>query len=305
MEKYIIFNPEGGLGKIIASTAVIKFIQQKYPEHKIVVVTPWPEVYANNPRIYRYFRSGNVPYFYRDYIQNKETIILKSEPYFHSGHLHNQMHIVHSWCELHGLPFDGTIEPELYFTPVERDFFNNDLDNGKPVFLLQTGSGSFKENRVYSWERDIPPSQAQALVNHYAPNYNVIHICAENSYQLQNVTRISDVPNKRLLLSMLLKSQKRLFVNSCFQHAAAALKMPSTVCWITTSPDVYGYKMHDNFFPKPEYLEQMKDPGVDHFIQNYDLSGHEHDYPFRDYELFDLQKIVSSLDKVDQTQNYI
>ena len=297
MKKYIIFNPEGGLGKIIASTAVIKFIQKAYPEHKIIVLTSWPEVYVNNPRIERVYRSGNTPYFYRDYIEGKDTIILKSEPYFHTGHLHNQLHIVQSWCELHGLPFDGSIEPELYFTPVERDFFNTDLNSGKPVFLLQTGSGMFKDNKVYSWERDIPPPQAQALVNEFANYYNVLHICSENSYQLENVTRISDVPNKRVLLSLLFKSQKRLLINSCFQHAAAALNMPSTVCWITTSPKVYGYDMHDNFFPKEDYLAQIKSGGIDNILQSYDLSGHEHEFPFKDYQLFDLEAIYKSLTK--------
>lgn len=297
MEKYVIFNPEGGLGKIIASTAVIKFIQQKYPERKIIVLTPWPEVFLNNPRIERVYRTGNVPYFYRDYIEGKDTIILKSEPYFHTGHLHNQLHIVHSWCELHGLPFDGSIKPELYFTRPEIDFFNTDLNSGKPVFLLQTGSGMFKDNKVYSWERDIPPPQAQALVNEFSNDYNILHICSENSYQLKNVTRISDVPNKRVLLSLLFKSQKRLMINSCFQHAAAALNMPSTVCWITTSPKVYGYDMHDNFFPKEDYLEQIKSAGIDNVLQSYNLSGHEHEFPFKDYQLFDLEQIYKSLTK--------
>ena len=60
-DNYVIFNPEGGLGKIIASTAIIKYIQQKYTEHKIVVITPWPEIYLNNPRVYRVYKSGNTP----------------------------------------------------------------------------------------------------------------------------------------------------------------------------------------------------------------------------------------------------
>jgi hypothetical protein len=29
-DNYIIFNPEGGLGKIIASTAVVRAIKQQY-----------------------------------------------------------------------------------------------------------------------------------------------------------------------------------------------------------------------------------------------------------------------------------
>ena len=86
-DNFVIFNPEGGLGKIIASTAVIKYIQKKYPEHKVIVLTPWPEVFLNNKRIHRVFRSGNTPYFYKDYLEGRDSIVLKGEPYmFYSTH---------------------------------------------------------------------------------------------------------------------------------------------------------------------------------------------------------------------------
>jgi hypothetical protein len=301
MKKYVIFNPEGGIGKIIASTGVIKFIQQKYPEHKIIVVTPWPEVYLNNPRVHRVFRPSNAPYFYKDYIEGKETIILKGEPYYHTEHLQNQQHVIQSWCNLHGLPFDGSIKPELYFTRVEQDFYNSNTLGDKPFLLLQTGSGSYKDNKQYSWERDIPPTQAQALVNELSKDYEVLHFCTENSYQLSNVNRISEVPNKRVFLSFILKTQKRLLINSCFQHAAAALNLKSTVCWITTSPKVFGYDMHDNIFPVEEKMRQYNGAGIDNFLFSYDLQGHEYEFPFSDYQIFNLQEVYDSLTQNEAT----
>ena len=103
-DNYVIFNPEGGLGKIIASTAVVRNIKAQYPEHKIVVITPWPEVYLNNPNVYRVLRSGNTPYFYKDYLQGRESIVLKGEPYFNTSHLYGKQHLIKSWCELFNLP---------------------------------------------------------------------------------------------------------------------------------------------------------------------------------------------------------
>ena len=38
-EKFAIFNPEGGLGKIIASTAIAKAINEKYPENQNLKIT--------------------------------------------------------------------------------------------------------------------------------------------------------------------------------------------------------------------------------------------------------------------------
>ena len=100
-DNYVIFNPEGGLGKIISSTAVIKSIKEKYPDHKIVVLTPWPEVYLNNPRIHRVYKSGITPYFYRDYLEGRDSIVLRGEPYFNTNHLYGRNHLIQSWCELH------------------------------------------------------------------------------------------------------------------------------------------------------------------------------------------------------------
>jgi hypothetical protein len=51
---------------------------------------------------------------------------------------------------------------------------------------------------------------------------------------------------------ILLKSEKRLLIDSCLQHAAAAFNLPSTVCWVGTSPEVFGYEIHKNILPNKE-----------------------------------------------------
>ncbi len=113
-DNYVIFNPEGGLGKIIASTAVVRNIRAAYPDHKIIVVTPWPEVYLNNPNVERVYRSGNTPYFYKDYIKGRQSIVLKGEPYFNTGHLYNKQQLVKSWCKLHNYLYLTYIISYLY-----------------------------------------------------------------------------------------------------------------------------------------------------------------------------------------------
>ena len=42
------------------------------------------------------------------------------------------------------------------------------------------------------------------------------------------------------LFALLVESKKRILIESCLQHAAAAFKLPSTVLWIGTSPIVFG-----------------------------------------------------------------
>ena len=55
-EKYFIWHIQGGLGKNIAGTALIKDIKAKYPDRKLIMVTSWPEVFLNNPDVDRVYQ---------------------------------------------------------------------------------------------------------------------------------------------------------------------------------------------------------------------------------------------------------
>lgn len=296
-DNYVIFNPEGGLGKIIASTALLKFIQQKYPEHKIIVITPWAEIFLNNPRVYRVFKSGNHPYFYKDYLEGRESIVLKGEPYFNTRHLYSKQHLIKSWCELHDLPFDGIIKPELYFNVAEKQFYANNIVSDRPILILQTNGGPYDDGKAYSWTRDLPYEQSQILVNELGKQFKIYHVCRKNGPQLQGVERIENVDNKRTFLSLLLKSQKRLLIDSCLQHAAAAFDLPSTVCWIGTHPKVFGYDMHHNILPTKEKIVDNGGKMIDSLFFDHDFNGPEHEYPFESNDIFNLQEVYNSLVK--------
>ena len=47
----VIFHVEGGLGKHIMSTAILKVISKKYPKNKIHVVCSYPDVFKHNPLV--------------------------------------------------------------------------------------------------------------------------------------------------------------------------------------------------------------------------------------------------------------
>jgi len=296
-DNYVIFNPEGGLGKIIASTAVVRNIQEKYPDHKIIVLTPWPEVFVNNPRVYRVFKSGITPYFYKDYLEGRESIVLKGEPYFNTQHLYSKQHLIKSWCELHDLPFDGNVKPELYYTPAEKTYYASNLNSDKPLLILQTNGGNYEDEKQYSWTRDIPYEQSQILVNELSKIYKIFHVTRKNAPALNNVVRIDQVPNKRSFLSLLLRSEKRLLIDSCLQHAAAAFDLKSTVCWIGTKPEVFGYGIHDNILPNKDTTALGSGHMIDSLFFDYDFNGPEHEYPFDSFDIFNLQEVYDSVVK--------
>lgn len=297
-DNFIIFNPEGGLGKVVASTAVVRNIKATYPDYKIIVVTPWPEVYLNNPNVWRVFRSGNNPYFYKDYIKGRESIVLKGEPYFNTGHLYNKQHLIKSWCELHNLKYDGNNLPELFFTSAEVSKARSETIRDKPLLIMQTNGGLYgDENKKYSWTRDMPHNQAQILANELSKTYCIFHITKKNADKLANTETVNEI-DKRTLMLLIGASQKRLLIDSCCQHIAAALNLSSTVLWVGTHPEVFGYDLHKNFKPELE-IKESNTSYIDSLLFDYDFNGHEYEFPFESPDIFNLQSIYESVMKND------
>ena len=93
------------------------------------------------------------------------------------------------------------------------------------------------------------------------------------------------------LFSLLLISQKRLFIDSCMQHASCALNLPSTVCWVGTSPSIFVYELHDNITADiPKGLKMH-----DSYLFDYSFQGEIHECPFTDEEIFDSNQLINSL----------
>ena len=86
-DKTIIFHVEGGIGKNIMATAVAAAIKKKHPDRDIITIGSWPAIWFNNPNVERFYQLGNTPYIFEDYIRDKDTLIMKQEPYHHHGYI--------------------------------------------------------------------------------------------------------------------------------------------------------------------------------------------------------------------------
>jgi len=90
-------------------------------------------------------------------------------------------------------------------------------------------------------------------------------------------------------------SDKRLLIDSSLQHVAAALNLPSTVLWIGTSPNVFGYDIHTNIVGK--LSEDVK--LVDSYLFDYNFNGIIHECPIfnddNDEPMFNIQEIIDTL----------
>jgi len=285
----VIFQINGGIGKVIASTAVCISIKQKYPDAKLIVVSGYPEVFLGNKNVDRAFAFGQQSYFHQEYIQNQEIMVLAQEPYLQTKHIKSEEHLVETWCDMYDLPFIQK-NGELYLTQRERDFFGKKYISDKPILLIQANGGADAEQK-YSWARDIPSFVIKEVVSQYSKDYHIVQIRKENQLSYNGVTSVTD--SFRSLLCLIELSQKRLLIDSFGQHASAALNLPSTVLWIANNPTVFGYDIHTNI----QALSETINPELrNSYLSKFNIMGDPLEFPYNnELEMFDVNQILQSL----------
>jgi hypothetical protein len=294
MSKYSLFHIEGGLGKHIAATAVAKCIKNNHPDRELIVVCGYPEVFLNLGFVDRVYRIGMTPYFYQDYIAGKDTLIFKHEPYFTTDHVHKQLGLIENWCKLFDLSYSGE-SPELAFNVRQTQFGSRKWKRERPVLVLHTNGGPMKDQPYpYSWTRDMPSPIAQSVVQAFSKDYHIIQVCRNQDQALPGVEVMQEQLSNMEFLSLLLFSQKRVLIDSCLQHAAAALRLPSTVLWIGTSAKTFGYSAHNNI--QARLPEKVKLP--DSYLFDYSFHGTIHECPLFDLNIFDESEVLNSVNSI-------
>jgi len=297
-ETYSIFHIQGGLGKVIASTAVAKCIKNNFPSRKLIIVCPYPDVFINLSFVDRVYQLGNTNYFYQNYIENKDSLIFHNELYFTTDHIHKRLPLIQTWCKMYGLEYNGE-QPELVFNPLQKKISKDVWKKSeKPIMVIHTNGGLITPDaKPYMWARDMPFNIAQEIVDKYHKEYTIYQCTKINSSKCINAN-IVEFNNEMQLsplefLSIIIHSEKRVLIDSCLQHAAAALNLPSVVLWNGTSPKVFGYDIHKNIETiKPH---NFKLPGS--YLFDFDFTGIENEYPFdEDDEIFDIDEIFKSID---------
>ena len=301
-KKHIVFHIDGGMGKNIAATAVVEAMKKKYPEHDILIVTAWEEVWFNNPNVFRIFKFGSLPYFFEDYIDNddvEDLVIFRHDVYFHPDQILEKQQIIQNWCDMFDIPYDGEL-PKLFLTPREIQVGSEILklhQDKRPIFLIQTNGGAPNGNSLQSWMRDMPLDMAQETVNRYInKGFRCLHVRTDNQPALQNVENVT-LP-LRDLFAVILHSKVRFLVDSFVQHLCTAFQLPSTVIWIGNKPHVFGYGVHDNIVSKKEHDHEFLKFS---YLNKYDISGMPSQCPYNTYQdLFDYDVILKSLEKLEK-----
>jgi hypothetical protein len=122
-----------------------------------------------------------------------------------------------------------------------------------------------------------------------------MQICKNENQAYPGVEPITQHLTNFELASILAVSQKRVLIDSSLQHAAAAMKLPSTVLWVGTSPKVFGYDLHSNIKANPP---KHKPKLLTSYLFDYDFTGDSTQCPYDDvFEIFDFKKVTDTIDK--------
>lgn len=290
-QKYLIFTVNGGAGKNVLATAVVKAIKKAKPDTDIIIVTAYKEVWMYNPNIYRVYNHGNTPNFYADYIKdNSNVTICALEPYLTNDYIQKKKSLIEIWCDLVDVKFNNE-KPELFFNQREVEYGENLRRlRDAPILVLQTNGGAQQDIKI-SWMRDMPLVNAQEVVLGLKDKFRIIHIRRDDQPELMYTEQFKG--NLRELMVLIRFSKKRLLIDSVCQHIAAALDKKSTVVWVRNDPKVLGYTLHDNIVTK---VEDELDVLSEAFLEPYDISGNIYQCPFKEgTRLFETEELLKSL----------
>ena len=286
----VICQIDGGIGKSIMFTAVLKAIKKQYKKANIIVVTGYPDVFIANPNVNKVLKFDQLSGMYEQNIMNKECKVFVSDPYHTSDFITESKHLIQIWCEMFGLQYDGEM-PELFLLKAEKEYFEPFYRLDKPILAIQPNGGAVNQPLKYSWTRDIPAPIVEEVIECYKNDYAILHIKREDQIVYPNTLQALD--SFRSIMVALSLSQKRLLIDSSAMHIATALNLPSTVAWIGTNPKVFGYDMHKNIVAnEPTRQVDLNHSNYQKYLLFQDIST----IPYNDLnEVFDKKLIISSL----------
>ena len=290
MANTIIFSVEGGLGKSIMATAVLKAIKRKYSKANIIVISGYPDVFINNPNVNKVLHFSQAVGMYKNYINNKDCKVFISDPYHRSDYITETSHLLKVWCDMYDLPYIGEL-PELFLSKGEKEYFEPFYKLDKPIMAIQPNGGGEGQPLKYSWTRDIPAPIVKEVVDYFKKDYAILHI--KRNDQIMYEDTIGALDNWRSIAVMLSLSKKRLLIDSSSMHISTALNLPSVVTWVGTSPKTFGYDMHTNIVAnEPTKIINIEHNHYSKHLLFEDIST----LPYNDFkEVFDTQSIINAL----------
>jgi len=267
----LLLHINGGVGKCIMATAVIASYKRTYPDSKVVVVSGYPEVFVNNPYVYKNFPFATA-YLWQDYYGQPGWNVSAHDPYMEQAWIKNEkLHLIDIWCNMLGV---ASVQktPLLYFAGPEVDELQAMIKVDKPLVVVQSTGGANPASR--SWTRNAPTGEFDEFLARYKETHFVVHLCLPETPALSNVHQRVENLNRRQAMALIYFSQEIVGIDSYAMHARAANPDagPTTIFFpLAESVDRLGYDKFVNITPVPRVQDMLKDHS-DYFATVFKLS---------------------------------
>lgn len=253
---YLLLVVQGGVGRNIMTTAVVRNLKKAWPEKKIVVIATCPDVFLKNPYIDRVYNFGQPLFIYEDYFKKAKSVVLNVEPYQQYGYVYRTKHFVEANCEMLDIPCDS-IFPEVYFSDSEMrmaELFVNKYD--KELVLLQGEGGKLPDNasekeKIISqsamYKRSLKPKIMQEVTDELIKRgYQVGTVYGQHQF-LPSMAEKVQFPI-RAVLATIPYAAYVIGIDSIINHGAACFKKQALILWGGTDPKTLGYDTNINLF---------------------------------------------------------
>ena len=269
MEENITVRIDGGIGRNIAATVMLRNLKKENPNSNINIVCSHPSIFKFNPNIKKAYPLNNA-FLWDDVI--KGTEYLTPEPYTNYNYYEKGEHISKVFCDEIKVGCDSK-KPDLFFTEKEIQGANKFLmDQKKEVVLFQPFGQTNQTDEMY---RDLTFEFAQKMVNALLKEgYAVIQISAEDQQPLKGATKLK--VGLRPLMALISNCKAVIGVDSFLQHASNSFGKNTIVFWGGTDEGRVGYKEHTNIRAvkiKEHFPIRMEHNVPDGFHSNQGVNG--------------------------------
>ena len=269
MAKKCVVTVEGGLGKNVMFTAMLKELAKKY--EKIYVLSPYFDVFKACPYVTDAFPMGQVSTLYQQLCLSDDCDVLWKEPYTNQKFIKKQVHLFDAWAEELGITLsqkamDMTPEisryTELPLVKTQTEELLKQL-NGQKFILIQLCGGQSplapqldKDGKLIPYndhneglKRNYYRGQELVdLLKKTYPEHRILHFALPNEPSYEGADKVQA---PYLVFHALCKhADKVVCTDSSLQHLATGVCKDVTVIWGETRPEHFGYSCNKNICAK-------------------------------------------------------
>lgn len=265
--KKCLINVEGGLGKNVMLTSILKDFKETKGYDEIYVISPYHDVFKACSVVTDAFppMQGTL---YQELVLDEDCDVYWKEPYSNQKFIKKQCHLFDAWAEEFGFELSGSantyvpqmdkIEDEYPAVKNAAERYLNEWNHNFCIVQFNGGQsplGPMKDQNgnpiQYNAQMEAIKRNyfkgdkiVKMLKEKYGEECTIVHFALPNEPTIEGTVKV-EVPY--LTYHLLAKEAKAIVcTDSSLQHLATGVNDNITVIWGETRPEHFGYYCNNN-----------------------------------------------------------